>query len=80
MLFKCQKGLIIKERPALTPIISTFAMKRVVIDLVGPLKETASGNKYMIVMTDHFSKFPLAYGIPNKTAAIVAEKLLLNLL
>ena len=43
------------------------------IDLVGPLPETLSGNKYIMTVTDYFSKWPEAKGIPTKEAYQVAE-------
>lgn len=43
------------------------------LDLVGPLPETTSGNKYILVMTEYLSKWVEAKAIPNKRAATVAE-------
>ncbi len=43
------------------------------MDLVGPLPETKSGNKYIIVLADHLTKWPEAKGIPNKEAETVAK-------
>ncbi|KAL8610943.1 hypothetical protein ACOMHN_042560 [Nucella lapillus] len=43
------------------------------IDIIGPLQETAKGNKYIVAITDHFSKWSEAAAIPDKTAASVAD-------
>ena len=43
------------------------------MDLFGPWPETTSGNKYVCVLTDLFSKFVIAQPIPNKEASSVAK-------
>ena len=43
------------------------------IDIIGPLQESAHGNKYIVAMSDHFSKWSEASAIPNKTAKCVAD-------
>ena len=43
------------------------------IDFVGPLNETPRGNKYILTCTDLFSKWPIAYPVPNKEAITVAR-------
>ena len=40
---------------------------------MGPLPETLSGNKYIMTVTDYFSKWPEAKAIPTKEAYQVAE-------
>ena len=40
---------------------------------LGPLPETARGNKYIITATDYFSKWPEAAPLADKTAVGVAE-------
>ena len=42
------------------------------IDLVGPLPETARGNRYIITLVDYFSKWQEAEPLPNKSANSVA--------
>lgn len=41
---------------------------RIGIDLVGPLPEASSGNKYTFTCTDYFSKWPQAAPLQNKSA------------
>ena len=43
------------------------------IDLVGPLPTTAAGNKYIVALTDYFTKFPMAAAIPEKSAKCVSQ-------
>ncbi|KAG7165828.1 pol Retrovirus-related Pol polyprotein from transposon-like 9, partial [Homarus americanus] len=43
------------------------------IDIIGPLQETTSGNKYIVAITDHFSKWSEAAAIPDKSAKSVAQ-------
>ena len=46
------------------------------IDLIGPLPETQRGNKYIVGVSDYFSKWVEAAGIPDKSALSVATFLL----
>ena len=43
------------------------------VDLVGPLPETARGNKYIVTMMDGFTKYVAAVTIPCKEAPVVAN-------
>ena len=46
---------------------------RVHIDLFGPLTSTGSGKKYIIVMTDAFTKYVELAASPSKEATVVAK-------
>ena len=46
------------------------------MDYVGPFKETENGNRYILTITDLFSKWPVAYACPDKKASSVAKKVL----
>ena len=63
------------QAPALRPIKTTDCWEIIGMDLVGPMAETSSGNKYMCVFTDLFSKFVMARAIPSKEASSVARAL-----
>jgi len=64
----------IKTAPPLNPIpVPSKVWSLVGIDIVGPLTTTESGNKYIVALTDHFSKYSEAKAIPNKSAAEVAK-------
>lgn len=73
---KCQKTNppINKSAPPLHSIpIEPEVWKQVGIDLIGPLPVTAKGNKYIVTLSDYFSKWPEAQALPDKTALGVAE-------
>jgi transposase InsO family protein len=75
---KCQKTKKLKKPTSneLQPLPQcTAPNQRVHIDLFGPLKTSATGKKYIMVMTDAFSKLAELVAIPNKEAQTVAEAL-----
>ena len=43
------------------------------MDLIGPLKETPRGNKYIVTLTCYFSKWAEAAPLPDKCAIGVAK-------
>ena len=47
--------------------------ERVHMDLFGPLKVSSRGKKYVLVVTDAFTKYVEVVAIPDKTAEVVAE-------
>ena len=50
-------------------------MERIAIDILGPLPETPRKNKFVLVVTDYFTRWTESYPIPNQEATTVAEKL-----
>ena len=50
-------------------------MERIAIDILGPLPETPRKNKFILVVSDYFTKWTESYPIPNQEATTVAEKL-----
>lgn len=52
-----------------TPITTRKPAEILEIDLVGPLDRTARGNRYIVTLVDHFTKYALTEAIPDKTAA-----------
>jgi transposase InsO family protein len=48
-------------------------MERVVMDLLGPLPESRRGNKYLLVVSDYFTRWVEAYPLPNSEAITVAQ-------
>jgi len=53
------------------PIADVF--DRVGIDVVGPLPPTERGNKYVIVIVDHGTRWTEAFAVTNTTATTVAD-------
>ncbi|MCG7878903.1 MAG: RNase H-like domain-containing protein, partial [Candidatus Thiodiazotropha endolucinida] len=50
-------------------------MERIATDILGPLPETENGNKYILVMSDYFTKWVESVAIPDQTAVTVASAL-----
>ena len=48
---------------------------KLAIELVGPMPETQAGNKWMLVITDHFTRWQDAILVPDATAPVVAATL-----
>lgn len=47
--------------------------ERIQVDILGPLPVTSSGNKYLLVVVDCFTKWPEAVPLKNKRADTVAR-------
>ena len=72
----CQKNKhkLCKESGVLHPIpVAPQLWKQVGIDLIGPMPVTARGNKYIITLTDYFSKWAEAAPLLDKTALGIAK-------
>ncbi len=52
-------------------------MDRICIDILGPLPIT-SGNQFIWVVVEAFTKWTEAYAIPNETAKTCADKILME--
>ncbi|UYV61916.1 K02A2.6-like [Cordylochernes scorpioides] len=50
--------------------------ERIAIDVVGPFPKSDLGNKYILVIMDYFTKWPVAVPIPDQEASTVSEALL----
>lgn len=50
-------------------------MERVAIDVLGPLPKTKSGNEYILIAQDYFTKWVEAFPLPNQQATTVGEVL-----
>ena len=50
-------------------------MQRLAMDILGPLPLTPHGNRFVLDVTDYFTKWTESYAIPNQEAVTVAEKL-----
>ena len=49
--------------------------QKVAVDLVGPMPETPRGNKWILVLTDHFTRWQDAIPLVDATAPTVATAL-----
>ncbi len=64
-----------KQRAPLRNILVGSPMQLVAVDIMGPLPESESGNSYVLVASDYFTRWVEAYPIPNQEAVTVARKL-----
>ena len=53
--------------------VSGVPNERVAMDILGPLVETTQGNKYVLCITDYFTKFTQAIPLPNQMSETVAK-------
>ena len=49
--------------------------QKLAVDLVGPMPETGAGNRLILVITDHFTRWQDAIAVPDATAPVVATTL-----
>ena len=76
----CQRRKQMQPKPK-APLqiqISGEPNERIAMDILGPLAQTASGNKYVLCITDYFSKYTKAIPLPNQTAESIAGALTTN--
>ena len=64
-----------RPRAPLEPILVSHPLQLVACDIVGPFPESESGNSYILVVADYFTRYTEAYPLPNQEATTVAGKL-----
>ena len=64
-----------KPKAALVPVSVSAPLELVAMDILGPLPESTSGNSYILVVGDYFTKWMETYPIPNQEATTVSKKL-----
>ena len=64
-----------KPRAPLTSVVTSSPLQLVATDTLGPLPESSSGNSYILVVADYFTRYTETYPIPNQEATTVASKL-----
>ena len=70
-----RKGPSHNTRGAMKTCIVGETLDRVALDLLGPVPQTYSGNTYLLVVTDYFTRYADAYAMLDVEAKTVAEKL-----
>ncbi|VDP34816.1 unnamed protein product [Heligmosomoides polygyrus] len=56
--------------------VPTAIFDKVYVDLTGPLHTSISGNKYILALIDHFSKYVIAVPLPNCSSISVAQAIM----
>ena len=57
-------------------IVSVGApMERIAVDIAGPFPVSSSGNRYILVVIDYFTKWPEVFPLPNQEAGTIARAL-----
>ena len=71
----CQRRKAPRPTPRAPMKIYTtgYPNERVSWDIVGPMHETLRGNKYLLCIADHFSKFAQAFPMPDQRAETIAH-------
>ena len=64
-----------RHRGLLKQSVAISPMEKIVIDILGPLSKTVSGNEYIMVISDYFTKWIECYALPDQQAYIVADAL-----
>ncbi|KHJ97536.1 integrase core domain protein, partial [Oesophagostomum dentatum] len=64
------------NRELLLPIKTSGVFEKVYVDLTGPIRTSASGNKFIIAMIDHFTKYVVAVPLPDCSAVSVAQAIM----
>ena len=58
---------------ALTPIYTGTPFECVAINIVGPLPRTQRGNRYILIVVDHFIKHIGAYALQDQEAVTITR-------
>lgn len=62
-----------KKRSAMESFITGGRWERIAADIAGPFPKSESGNVYILVVADYFTKFVEIFPIPNMEAETVAN-------
>ena len=67
------KGPTRKSRGYMQQYNSGAPFERIAMDVAGPFPTSDSGNRYVLVVMDYFSKWPEVYAIPNQEARTIVD-------
>jgi len=63
------------RRAPLTMITASQPLEKMAMDIIGPFPESETGNSYVLVVADYFTRWMEAFVILNQEAATIANKL-----
>lgn len=68
------------KAPLEAPFMATFPFEQISIDIMGPLPRSKHGNKYLLTMIDHFTRYAEGEAISEitaeETARVLVEKII----
>ena len=64
-----------KKKAPLLPIPVEGAFDRVAMDVLGPFPVTNDGNRYIVVFSDYYTRWPEAFALPSTEASLIANLL-----
>ena len=67
------KSPIPTPHASLIPSQVGFPIEHVALDVLGPLPTTKCGNRYVLVISDYFTRWVEAFSLPNQEAPTVAK-------
>ncbi|MES9902836.1 MAG: reverse transcriptase domain-containing protein [Sedimenticola sp.] len=62
-----------KQRAPLVQDQATRPFERIAMDIVGPIPTTSDGNRFILVVSDYFTKWPEAFALKDHKALTVAQ-------
>ena len=72
---KCQRRKNIQRKPhgVMKQYLVGAPLERVALDILGPLPESHEKNKYILVISDYFTKWVESFAIPNQEAITITQ-------
>ena len=64
-----------KQRAPQQVLKAGYPMRVIAMDLLGPLPKSSTGNSYVLVIADYFTRWVEAFALPHQEAKTVAKKL-----
>ena len=68
-----RKAPLKRKRAPMKSLESGYPMERIAVDILGELPTTEVGNKYILVISDYYTKWTESHAMPNMEACTVAE-------